>query len=403
MKPARAMTHACRAAALAALAASALAAPLDPATAPVQRPGTVPERSYQLAQQADPVETDWEATRRRLQRQTEVSPNEGPTWRRLGDTLVRLNRPAEALQAYRRAEALGVRDEAMSFSLGDVLKELERNGEAYREFEKLLSSRNPEHRLTACEQIQYLAPYRFRRLANPYFGDLYLQAGRQSIGSVAYVDAVGRWGVNLRPKERLQAYGFVRFTRDNRSGLVGDFPQEYLDNAAVLGAGLRYQPFEDLPLHLTAEAGWARDLVDLGRERTRSDVRAGASYYQEWFTNRECKPGVRHPMRFILSVSAESMFRNRHRDTVITTADLRPGIRLMETEFSSLDLSAVATFYADSKADHLVAYRQLGAAVTWVPDGRHNLKIVGEALRTNFAVGQDVTNFNLYLVYSIGF
>lgn len=384
-------------------AGAACAAPSHPQSPEAGRPSPAPQRGLLLAQQADPVELDWETTRSRLQRQVEANPNDGLAWRRLGDALVRVNRPEEALQAYRRAQALGVRDETMTVSLGDVLKDLDRNGEAYREFEKLLVSQDPERRLTACEQVQYLAAHRHKRLAKPYFADLYVQGGRQSIGSAAYVDAVARWGVNLLPKEALQAYAFARVTRDNRSGLAGDFPLEYFDNAAVLGAGLRYQPFEEIPLQLSAEVGQARDLVDLGRDRNHSDVRAGASYYQEWFTNRTCKPGVSYPMRFVLTASAESMFRSRYRDTVITTLDIRPGIRLVETEFSSLDLSAVAAVYADSKADQLVQYRQFGAAITWVPDGRWNLKLVGEALRTNFAVGDDATNFNLYLVYSIGF
>lgn len=384
-------------------AGAACAAPSHPQSPEAGRPSPAPQRGLLLAQQADPVELDWETTRSRLQRQVDANPNDGLAWRRLGDALVRVNRPEEALQAYRRAQALGVRDETMTVSLGDVLKDLDRNGEAYREFEKLLVSQDPERRLTACEQVQYLAAYRHKRLGKPYFADLYVQGGRQSIGSAAYVDAVARWGVNLLPKEALQAYAFARVTRDNRSGLVGDFPLEYFDNAAVLGAGLRYQPFEEIPLQLSAEVGQARDLVDLGRDRNHSDVRAGASYYQEWFTNRTCKPGVSYPMRFVLTASAESMFRSRYRDTVITTLDIRPGIRLVETEFSSLDLSAVAAVYADSKADRLVQYRQFGAAITWVPDGRWNLKLVGEALRTNFAVGDDATNFNLYLVYSIGF
>lgn len=407
MKSIRTKAGLLRATALAISTLAAGAAGAAPSPAPqgpeAARASSAPQRELLLAQKADPVELDWETTRGRLQRQVEANPNDGLAWRRLGDALVRVNRPEEALQAYRRAQALGVSDETMTISLGDVLKDLDRNGEAYREFEKLLTSQDPERRLTACEQVQYLASHRYKRLAKPYFADLYVQGGRQSIGSAAYVDAVARWGVNLLPKESLQAYAFARLTRDNRSGLVGDFPQEFFDNAAVLGAGLRYQPFEEIPLHLSAEVGQARDLVDLGRDRNRTDVRAGASYYQEWFTNRTCKPGVSYPMRFVLSASAESMFRSRHRDTVITTFDIRPGIRLVETEFSSLDLSAVAALYADSRADNLVQYKQFGAAITWVPDGRWNLKVVGEALRTNFAVGEDATNFNLYLVYSIGF
>lgn len=355
------------------------------------------------AQQADPVEVDWPATVRRLERQVETAPNDGPAWRALGDALVRARRPEEALRAYRRAQSLGVNDEALTISIGDVLKDLKREGEAYREFEKVLPSQNADRRLTACQQVNYLAPYRHRQLRRPYFADLWMQAGHQTVGSTSYVDAVARAGVNLLGDERLQTYGVARVARDNRSGVVEGYPREYFDNYASIGAGLRYQPLPERPLFVYAEAGWAHDLVDLGRERNHSDVRAGVSYYDEWFTTRSCESTDRHPMRFVMTFSGDSAFRSRYRDTVITTLDLRPGVRVYETAFSSVDVTAVGALYADSQAERKLVYTQLGAAVTWVPDGRRNLRVVAEALRTNFAQAPSATNVNLYLNYAIDF
>ena len=356
------------------------------------------------AQQSDPVEVDWPAALRRLERQVEATPNDGPTWRALGDALVRARRHEDALRAYRRAQELGVKDEALTISIGDVLKDLKREGEAYREFAKVLPSQDPERRLTACQQVNYLAPYRYRQLRRPYFADLWMQAGHQSVGSTTYLDAVARAGVNLMPDERLQVYGVARVARDNRSGLVEGYPLEYFENSAVIGAGLRYQPLAEQPLYLYAEAGWAHDLIDLGRERNHSDLRAGATYYQEWFTNRSCESGAPlHPMRFVMTLSGESAFRSRYRDTIITTLDLRPGVRVYETPFSSVDVLAVAALYADSQAERKLQYTQFGAAVSWVPDARANLRIVVEALRTNFAQADSATNVNLYLNYAIDF
>lgn len=355
------------------------------------------------AQQADPVEVDWPAAVRRLERQSETRPNDGATWRALGDALVRARRHEDALRAYRRAQSLGVNDEALTVSIGDVLKDLKREGEAYREFEKVQTSQDPDRRLTACQQLNYLAPYRHRQLRRPYFADMWMQAGHQTVGSTSYVDAVARAGVNLMPDERLQAYGVARVARDNRSGLVEGYPREYFDNYASIGAGLRYQPLPERPLYVYAEAGWAHDLIDLGRERNHSDARVGVSYYDEWNTTRSCESTDRTPMRFVMTFSGDSAFRSRYRDTLITTLDVRPGVRVYETARSSVDVSAVAALYADSQAERKLQYTQLGAAVTWVPDGRNNLRVVAEALRTNFAQADSATNVNLYLNYAFDF
>lgn len=338
---------------------------------------------------------------RLAQSQTDTETNDGGTWRQRGDRLAREGRYEKALQAYRRAEELGAGDEAMTVAIGDVLKALGREREAYFEFASLYDSPDPDTRETACQQMQYLGPQRHKVLPDPYFGEFYAQAGWQSIGDAAYVDSVARVGADMLPEQQLQVYGVARYIRDNRSGLVGGFPREYFDNVGVLGVGARSRPWSDVPLYVFAEAGRARDQIDLNRDRTRSDYRGGIQYYNEWFTSRACTGGVRYPMRFVMVASGESIYYSRYDDAVLSSVDLRPGIRLVETDFSSLDLSLMGSINTNSEADDFVQYKQAGVALTWVPDARNDLKFVAEATRTYFDNAENENNLSIYLVYSL--
>ena len=326
-------------------------------------------------------------------------PEDGQSWRRLGDKNVREQMLQEALEAYRKAEDLGAGDEQLTIDIGDVLKDLNRNKEAYYEFDKLSNSSNADIRQTACEQINYLAPYRNKVLPSPWFADIYAQAGWQTIGDTAFADIKARLGADLLPEEKLQLYALLHYIRDNRSGIVGDFPMEYFDNVARFGVGMQSRLLQDIPLYFLAEAGVAHDLINLGRDKTREDYRAGFTYYDEWFTNRSCEGGVRYPFRFILSASAEAMYYSRYDDAILSSVDLRPGVRLMETDYSSLDASLLMSVNTNNKADDFVQYKQLGGVITWIPDSRNDFKVVLEATNTYFP-DDDEFGVSLYFVYS---
>jgi tetratricopeptide (TPR) repeat protein len=332
-----------------------------------------------------------------------ADPVDGRAWAQHGDQLTAQGQYEEALAAYRRAENLGATNEQLTIAKGDALKALGKKREAYYEFASLYDSPNPDTRETACQQMQYLGPFRYKQLPDPYFGDLYAQTGWQSIGDTAFIDSEARLGANPMPEEQLQLYAIARLTRDNRSGLVGNFPQEYFDNVGLLGIGVRAKPWTELPLYLFAEAGRARDLIDLNRDRNRSDTRGGIQYYQEWFTERACTGGVRYPSRFVMAASAEAVYYSRYDDAILSSMDIRPGIRLMESNFSSVDLSLVGSIYTNSKADDFVQFTQAGVALTWVPDARNDLKIVVEQTRTFFTNDGAENNFSIYSVYAVHF
>jgi len=248
-----------------------------------------------------------------------------------------------------------------------------------------------------------LAPYRFKVLPDPFFADFYMQGGWQSLESTAFVDATARVGADLLPDDALKIYGTAHVIRDNRSGLVGGFPEEVFDNVAILGVGVQAKPVVDVPLYFRAEAGWAHDLIELNRSRNRLDVRAGVEYYNEWFTDRPCNGGLRYPFRFVMVASADVFYYSRYDDAIIGSIDLRPGIRVMETETSNVDLSLVASASTNTKFDGFLQYSQLGAAITWVPNSRYDLKLVAEGSQIFFEDAEDEFNLSLYLEYSILF
>lgn len=246
--------------------------------------------------------------------------------------------------------------------------------------------------------------YPAKVLPDPWFADLYAQFGWQSIGDTAYTDMYGRVGADILPDERLIAYGFGIFTRDNRSGdLIDNFPAEYFDNLAVLGVGVQSRLLKSQPLYFLAETGWSNDLVDNDDEEQDQYTRAGLLYYKEWNMQRECLGKVHYPGRFVMTTSASSLYYSRYDDAWITNIDLRPGFRLIESDYSSLDASLVLNAHFDSKANENLDYHQVGVALTWVPDAHYGFKLVGEALNTYYDEGDEDAeneyNTNLYLVY----
>ena len=332
-----------------------------------------------------------------------ADPVDSQAWAQRGDQLAAQGHHEEALAAYQKAETTGPSNEQISIAKGDSLKALGRIPEAYAEFASLYHSANPDIRETACQQMQYLGPFRHQRLPDPYFADVYIQSGWQSIGNTAFIDTEARVGANLLPDEKLQVYAIARLTSDNRSGLVGNFPQEYFDNAAQLALGVRSRPWTELPIYLFAETGRSRDLISVNRDRNRSDTRGGIQYYQEWFTERACTGDVRYPSRFVMAVSAEAVYYSRYDDNILSSVDIRPGIRLRESDFSSLDLSLVGSIYTSNRGDDFVQYTQAGVALTWVPDARNDLKIVLEQTRTFFTNNGHENNLSLYFQYGVHF
>jgi len=309
---------------------------------------------------------------------------DGKFWIQKGDELRAAGKREEALQAYRKAESMGAGSDQLSFKIADTYTEMHRFREAYWEWEKVSHSSSRENRVEACVQMEWAKHSRSRSLPDPYFADLNTNVSWQEIGDVdvSTLDTLARVGMVVGEEKPAEYYLYAGYTKDNRSGLVGGIPIEYVDNLARWGVGFRKPITANHSLSFMAEVGQARDLIDKARDRTRDDFRGGFEYYKEWNKDYDCHSTNERPNRLFMGVYSELKYYSIYDDAVIFTLDLVPGIRLVETRKTDVDAFLLFSYNTNLEKTE-DTYSEYAAGVTWLPDRQYNFTVtarVGEVL-----------------------
>jgi hypothetical protein len=317
----------------------------------------------------------------------------GESWRARGDELLQAGKLEEALQAYRKAEQQGAGDEALTMDIGQIYRQLGRDRDAYWEYYKNRHAKDPELRASACYGMNDLQYAKYKRLPDPYFADLGVYGGWQSIEDAAYLTARGRVGIVQGDTNPTTYYLYAHVGGDNRSGKVGIFPEQYFENVAIFGAGVQKLLLPDLGLRFVAETGWAHDLINLDRDRNRTDTRVGLEMWHEWNTVRFCESTDRHPYRFVMTAWGELMYYSRYDNATTFAADLRPGVRVYESDQGAVDVLGIFGVSFDSKADESFQYGEAGAGVRWTPDHQSPFRITAKAVQTYDSDGPADPNY----------
>jgi len=327
---------------------------------------------------------------------------DGRFWIQKGDELRATGKREEALQAYRKAESMGAGSDKLSFAIADTYTEMNRFREAYWEWRKVSKSQNHENRVEACVQMEWAKHSRFKYLPDPYFADLTTNASWQEIGDVdvSTIDMLARAGVVIGKEKPAEYYLYAGYTKDNRSGLVGGIPIEYVDNLARMGVGFRKPLTANHNLSFMAEAGRARDLIDKARDRTRNDYRAGFEYYKEWNKDYDCHSINKTPNRFFMGVYSELKYYSIYDDAVIFTLDLVPGIRLIETSKSNVDAFLLFS-YNTNLDDSKNTYSEYAIGITWLPDRQYDFTVTARAGEVLYKGGGSDTRVLLELQHYI--
>jgi len=314
------------------------------------------------------------------QAQVGVKQN-GQSWIKKGDQLRSEGKHEEALQAYRKAESLGAGSDQLTFTIGDTYKEMGRERDAYWEFSKADNSKNYESRMIACEQMQELGYARNKYFKDPYFADLSTTVGWQSIGNTAYVDVLARYGRYVG--DDAEVYAYAGLARDNRSGLVGGFPEFFYENVARIGVGANKGLTDHLSVY--AEAGVYRDLIE---HRSLNEFNVGLEYYRDWNMEYDCRSTDTRPNRFIFSlyssVTYSALEDNDERIDFEITA--RPGIRMVETRKTNVDAFLHISYGTDFE-EHLDTYSELSVGVRWVPNRNYDFAIEARTGRNFYEEG----------------
>ena len=313
------------------------------------------------------------------------------SWRESGDKYRQAGKITEALDAYRHVEKIGGGSEDLTLEIAKTYQQGGYESEAYWEYRKLRNSNDEATRATVCRALNKLRYARSKVLPWPYFADLNVNGGWQSIGDTAFIDAKTRLGLTQGETRWAQYYLFGSYTRDNRSGRVGLYSPAYFDNVAIAGVGLQKRLFTHYNLSLIGEYGRAWDLIDYGREKARWDTRGGFEFYHDIGTEFDCDSEDKYPNRFIFSMWSRLFYFSRYDHAVIFNLDLRPGIRVYETLETSLDTFVLLSVNANLKEDF--QYGELGVGVTWVPDREYDFRTTARASQIYFDNGENRFNF----------
>jgi len=305
----------------------------------------------------------------KLAQATATVKQDGEYWINKGHKLRSAGKYEEAIQAYRTAEEMGAGSDELTLDIGYTYLDMNRKRDAYWEFSKADNSKNYESRVKACEEMEWLKYSRNKYFKDPYFADLRTTVGWQSIGDTLYVDTKARYGRTIGDDAEVYAYAGV--TRDNRSGLVGGFPEDFYENVARIGVGGN-KSFAD-HWSVYAEAGVYRDLIE---HRTRDEFTAGVDFYRDWNMGYDCRSTDTTPNRFILSVYSSLSFYSLggNDDDIDFLLTVRPGIRLIETRKTDVDAFLHLSYGTDLE-ENLDTYAELAVGARWVPNRNYDFAV----------------------------
>ena len=309
-----------------------------------------------------------------------IDPSRKDVQDQIGYINVTVENDSAALEAFDRSLEIQPTDELIRLQRAYVLQRLGRNRAAAEAFYGLSGS--PDQRIAnqSCSSWQVLYNSSDRAFDAPWFGESYFAPQYVSHFDLAVFPYQGRFGAVLDEETQLEAYASLRATADTRSnrGVFG--PQNYYDNAAVVAAGLRVQPIEDVPVAFFVEAGGAYDLTDQGRDRWRGDVRGGAVLYEEWNMAPPCL-GESGGVRAVADVYAEAIYYSRYDDNVLFYARFRPGVRIWENEDAAVDLYLLGATGFDTRGVAGNEYQELGAGAAAHIYGIGGLTLRAEGVR----------------------
>ena len=320
-------------------------------------------------------------------------------WMDQGWELQAAEKHEDAIQAFRKAEAMGAGSDEVKFAIAESYRGMNRNRAAYNEYEKVLSSNNSDNRVTACNEMNDLMGVSDKSLPDPYFADLSTTVGWQSEGDMGYIDLKGRLGIQSAGDLSSELYLFATYAKDNRSGIVAGLPDEYYTNEASAGVGFNTALTEDLSLW--AEAARVRRLLDVTPKYV-DDLRGGFEYSRDYNTGLDCSSNEKFPNRFILKTYADLIYYDREGTAEATWfgAEVQPGIRVYETPKSSVD--ALLLFGTHHNLDDSTEnYNQAGVEVEWYPNRRHDYSITASAIETFYEDDTHDFNFTLELNHYI--
>ncbi len=301
----------------------------------------------------------------------------------MGYFLIEEQKFNDALAHFKVAQTQAPDNPQLALQMGYLYDSTNKKKDAYSEFERALLSNDVSVQEKACLATIYLANARRKKLADPYFFDIYFSPSYSSRFDNGLFSLNMRTGVNLGMRKEWDFYVGFRGNRDTESR-GGNVPEIFSDNAGIFSIGVKYIPFQGVPVSLYGEAGRGYDLVRRGRPRWRDDFRAGILAYESWGAGPRCVSSWKFPFSHVGNAYADLGVYSRYDRNWIGYGRVREGVRLIEKGRSALDGYVQFSGALDSNDDFYNNIVEFGPGLAWIPDHRQNIVLRATRLRGHY-------------------
>lgn len=293
----------------------------------------------------------------------------------------------EALTHFKTAQAQSPNNSQLALQMGYLYDATNNKRAAYSEFEQALRSDDVSVQQKACLATIYLADARRKTWPAPFFFDVYFSPSYSSRFDNGIFGLNLRTGVNVGHRKEWDIYAGFRGTRDTESR-GGNAPVIFSDNVGIFSIGVKYIPFQRIPLSLYGEAGRGYDLIRRGRPRWRDDFRAGLLAYETWGAPPRCVPDWAFSFRQVGNAYLDIGVYSRYDRNWIGYGRMREGVRLVEKGRSALDGYLHVSGSLDANDDFYNNVIEVGPGLSWIPDHRQHItfrvaRLRGHYLETN--------------------
>ncbi len=347
---------------------------------------------------------DYASGRTAFERAVRIAPKRVDLWKQLGYIDINLKDTDAAIDAFEHASALEPDNQDLLLQLAYLQDLKGREREAATLFHKVMYGSDKEKAKIGCKAYSNIRGLPRKFLPEPWFSEFYTTPEYIDRYTLGVGSATLRIGQHYGDARYVDIYGLARINADTKSGPGVFGTQLFLDNYAELGGGIRVKPLADFPLAIYAEAGAAYDVVKQARPRWREDLRVYAAYYDEWNMGLDCGDKVKllGGIRPVADVYADAGYYTRY-DNFLTSARVRPGIRLFENDTSAIDLYGIAAINWDSNGIGSNRYGELGLGVAFRLFDPTRLVLRLEGVRNLATDGPDYSHWRALIEYSLNF
>ncbi len=321
-----------------------------------------------------------------------IDPSNVIIHRQLGSSYIMASRLDDALRQFSVANTLAPSD-TTQLQLAYLLNTLGRNKEALDMFAALTRSSDPDigEKARNGQTVLRLAPC---PTSNRLWAQLSLSPYYDSRFENSILTGAFRAGIFPGNQRIVSLYGIAAVIKDTRSS-SGAVPVIFSDNYALVGGGVRVQPFKGFNADI--QGGVAVDLVDRpGMSASQGDFRAIASYGVGMYPELATPNFLHFTFKPFVDLHMSGGYYSRYVNT-ISYAQLRGGFRAVEWQNTAFDLYLRADFASDTKREYYNNIAEASIGVRLIPSYLWNLSVLTEYHRgTYWDSGLSTGPYNRY-------